>query len=102
MCNEIMDSVLLQICEFAKKYDVEKLVLFGSRARGDNSALSDYDIAVFKSGISAYEKASFSLDMEEVETLKKIDLVFVDEKLDHKLMENIKNEGVIIYEQAGN
>jgi predicted nucleotidyltransferase len=102
MENKIMDEVLKQICEIAKKYNTEKLVLFGSRARGDNSPVSDYDIAVFKTCISVYDKASFSLDVEDIETLKKIDIIFIDEKLEDKLMENIKKEGIIIYEQTGN
>ncbi|HHV16764.1 MAG TPA: nucleotidyltransferase domain-containing protein, partial [Gelria sp.] len=47
---EIMDEVLQKIGQVAGKYKVEKLVLFGSRARGDNSLRSDYDIAVFGNG----------------------------------------------------
>jgi len=44
------DYVIEQLCEIAAKYKIEKMVLFGSRARGDHSLLSDYDIAVFEGG----------------------------------------------------
>jgi len=30
------------------RYKVDKIVLFGSRARGDYSSVSDYDIAIFE------------------------------------------------------
>ena len=31
----IRDEVIQEICEIAEKYKVEKVILFGSRARGD-------------------------------------------------------------------
>ena len=99
---EIMDNVLREIRQIAGKYKVEKLVLFGSRARGDNSFRSDYDIAVFGNDLSAADKACFWADIEEIDTLKKIDLVFVNEPLTRELLENIAEEGVCIYGESGN
>lgn len=93
-----MDSVLLQIKDIAMKYKVEKIALFGSRARGDNSSVSDYDIAVFGKHLSILDKAHLCADIDEIETLKKIDIVFVQENSTDELMESIKRDGVIIYE----
>ena len=92
-----MDRVLEHIKQIAIKYKVEKVVLFGSRARGDNSPVSDYDIAVFGKDLSAFDKACFNADAEEIDTLKKIDVVFVNEALEDELKKNIKNDGIIIY-----
>nr|DAR07982.1 MAG TPA: hypothetical protein [Caudoviricetes sp.] len=36
-----------QISKIGKKYGADKIVLYGSRARGDNRERSDIDIAVF-------------------------------------------------------
>ena len=36
-----------EIIDFEKDIGVDKLVLFGSRARGDNQEKSDIDIAVY-------------------------------------------------------
>jgi predicted nucleotidyltransferase len=85
-----MDNVLIQIKKIAINYTVEKVVLFGSRARGDHTTTSDYDIGIFGNNLS---------DIEEVETLKKIDILFVKEDSVDELMENIKREGVVIHEQ---
>ena len=42
-----MDSVITKIAEITKKYSaVVKVILFGSRARGDDTPKSDYDIAI--------------------------------------------------------
>lgn len=92
-----MDNVVEQIKKIAMKYNIEKIVLFGSQARGDHSPRSDYDIAVFDKNLSAIDKAYFSADVEEINTLKKIDIVFVNDSSIDELMENIKMEGVVIY-----
>lgn len=94
----ILDSVIEQIKSIAIRYKIDKLVLFGSRARGDNTEVSDYDIAVFGKHISPLDEATFSAEVDEVETLKKIDLVFVTDGEADDLMKNITKEGVIIYE----
>ena len=93
-----MDSVLEQIKEISLQYKVEKIVLFGSRARGDCSPVSDYDIAIFENHLSAFDKARLRDEVDEIETLKKIDIIFVQENFTDELMESIKRDGVIIYE----
>lgn len=94
-----MDDVLNQIREVSCNYNIEKVVLFGSRARGDNSEVSDYDIAVYENILSCKDRANFLDDIDELETLKKIDIVFVDDSLEKDFLENIQKEGVTIYEQ---
>lgn len=80
------------------KYKIEKVVLFGSRARGDNSAVSDYDIAIYAQTMSPIDRANVKSDLDEIATLKKIDVVFIDMNVNGELLKNIKREGVTIYE----
>ena len=94
------DNVLEQIKEIAAKYKIDKMVLFGSRARGDHSPVSDYDIAVFEKGLSPIDKALLSSDIEDISTLKKIDMVFIDDNITEAFLDNITKEGVVIYEQT--
>lgn len=96
-----MDNVIEQIKEIASKYKINKVLLFGSRARGDNSSTSDYDIAVFGHELSELDKARFSYDVDEIETLKKIDIVYVNKNVTDTLVKNIMRDGVTIYEQTG-
>jgi uncharacterized protein len=93
-----MDSVIEQIREIAIKYKIDKLVLFGSRARGDHSPVSDYDIAIYAKNLSVLDRANFRADIDEIETLKKIDIAFVYDSATDDLMKNIKRDGVILYE----
>lgn len=92
------DSVLLKIKETVKKYNVKKVVLFGSRARRDNSPTSDYDIAIIGESLSAFDRAELASEIEEIDTLKKIDVVFIGSSTDEKLIKNISRDGVTIYE----
>jgi predicted nucleotidyltransferase len=95
-----LDAVIDQIRRIAAKYPITKVVWFGSWARGDHSTVSDYDLAVFGPDLSAVAKAQFSLDIEEIATLKKVDIVFADNNATADLLRNIRNEGKTIYEQT--
>ncbi|MBF4695163.1 nucleotidyltransferase domain-containing protein [Fusibacter ferrireducens] len=93
----MQDDVLIQIRAIAIKYKVESVLLFGSRARGDHSDTSDYDIAIFGKHLSLVDQMLLRGEIEDIHTLKKIDIVFVSEDLNETFMENIKKEGVVIY-----
>lgn len=89
------------ICIICKNYSsIEKVLLFGSRARGDSSPRSDYDLAVFGQ-LSPNEiilvRNAFQ---EDLPTLHKIDVVFMQTETDEKLTANIEKEGVLIYDKA--
>jgi predicted nucleotidyltransferase len=43
------DPLLEKLVSLLKPYDPEKIILFGSRARGEADSYSDYDVVVIKS-----------------------------------------------------
>lgn len=88
----IKQVVLDELISIAERYHIEKLILFGSRARGDFRRTSDIDLAV--SG------GDFALDVEEeTSTLLKYDFVDLDRKVQKELLKSIEKEGVVIYEK---
>lgn len=91
----IREQVLNEIIDFAEKYDGKKVVLFGSRARGDFKRTSDIDLAVYGGNFDR-----FALDVnEETSTLLQFDIVDADRKMQPELMESIEKEGVVLYEK---
>lgn len=91
----IKPLVLQEIRELAEKYNLDKVILFGSRARGDYKPKSDIDLAV-----SGGNCTRFALDVEEdTSTLLFFDVVDLDGAVQKELLESIKNEGVCIYEK---
>ena len=88
-------KVLQEIIQLAKKNCVEKVILFGSRARGDFKERSDIDLA-FCGGSSSH----FILDVDETtSTLLEFDIVDLDKPVRKELLESIKREGVVLYEK---
>ena len=97
-----MENLLNLLAEEFGRYDtIERAALFGSRARGDYSERSDYDIAVFGDVIGADKARLRAWTEEELPTLHKIDLTFVGDVSDEKFLESIEREGIIFYDKAG-
>ena len=83
------------IVRIAKKSNIKKVILFGSRARGTNSERSDIDLAI--SGGNALD---FYYDVEEkAHTLLMFDVVDLDKGISEELQAEIKKDGVILYEE---
>lgn len=90
----IKAAVLEEICGFAEKYRVKRVLLFGSRARGDYKRTSDIDLAV-----QGGDTVRFSLDVdEETSTLLEYDIVDLDGSVQEELWDSIRKEGVCLYE----
>ena len=89
-----MESLYKSIAELGKQYSAEKIVLFGSRARGDKREKSDVDIAVFK--MPSNNHVPFAQAVESLPTLLQFDIVFISENTNALLLENIKKDGVIL------
>lgn len=91
----IKPAVIQEICALARKYDIDKVILFGSRARGDHRRASDIDLAVCGGNISR-----FALDVEEeTSTPLKYDVIDLGGTLQKELREAIETEGRILYEK---
>ncbi|OPJ63939.1 nucleotidyltransferase domain-containing protein [Clostridium oryzae] len=91
-------SLIENIKKIANENLIDKIVLFGSRARGDNRKNSDIDLAVYCSKESKDESKIY-FEFEDIETLFKLDIIFIKESTDKKLIENIQREGVVLYER---
>ena len=87
-----MQQLYSQLSALARKYGARRLVLFGSRARGDNRYNSDIDLAVY--GMPQEKQGSFWMDCEELPTLLKFDISFIHDGMDTKFLQNIEKDGV--------
>ena len=76
---------------------IDRVALFGSRARGDARARSDYDFAVTAPRMSPVERAALATRWRDAKpTLLATDLVWTDEA-QPELVARIQREGVEIY-----
>lgn len=92
-----MESLFESIKFLGQKHSASKIILFGSRARGDNHERSDIDLAVY--GMSQEMQSLFWWDIEELPTLLKFDIVHITDDTDTALLENIEKDGIVLYEK---
>ena len=97
-----IDEIKSYILPVVKKYPVEKVILFGSYARGDASDKSDVDLVVESRGLLRNRKI-FALGGELLGVLPvRVDVYDILEIENPSAMyDNIRKEGVVIYDIAG-
>ena len=93
-----MEALYTQIAEAGARFGAEKILLFGSRARGDYKPRSDIDLAIF--GMPETNRGKFWAALDELPTLLKFDILHVQPGLDPALYANILKDGVLLYEKG--
>lgn len=91
----LKENIIREIKDLAIECGVEKVILFGSRARGDNRERSDIDLA-----IEGGKTALFAVEAEEkIRTLLMFDIVDLGGFVQEELRKSIETEGELIYEK---
>ena len=86
---------IIKICE--RHEYIEKVIIFGSRARGDNDLKSDIDLAVY----SQQPLTEFIEDIEmNTKTLLEYHFSHINTVRDQFFIEQVNKEGIIIYEKC--
>ena len=106
----LKDPILKRIVEIiVKELEPDKIILFGSRARGDYKEGSDYDILVLKRGIKPQERIKIMWHLKKkISRLipeKIFDIIVQDteeyinlSKDPFTVYSSTQKEGVVIYE----
>lgn len=94
--SEREKEIFAQVIEYGKKYHVQKIILFGSRARRSHREKSDIDLAVY--GCGDFDNFYFDIQ-EKVWTLLEFDIINMDEKVSQELVGEIERDGVVLYEE---
>ena len=95
IAGEPMEELYSQLAALARRYGAKRLVLFGSRARGDNRYNSDIDLAVY--GMPEGSRSNFWMDCEDLPTLLKFDIVHITDGMNPAFLANIEKDGVTLY-----
>ncbi|MBI2267769.1 MAG: nucleotidyltransferase domain-containing protein [Armatimonadetes bacterium] len=91
----VMDALVESLRQFTH---VERVILFGSRARGDYEERSDIDLAIDISRADSREWSAVEEIAENARTLLKIDLVNLS-RASSDLKHRILTEGITLYER---
>lgn len=96
MKYNLPERVIKDIVGFASKHNIEKVILFGSRARGTHTERSDIDIAVSGGDIDGF----YWNIKENVHSLLSFDIVELDSGVSEELQKEIERDGITLYEKT--
>lgn len=93
---DLPQNIINSISDLACRCNLDKVILFGSRARGDNRERSDIDLA-----IQGGDTVAFAAGVDEdIPTLLMFDVVDLDKPVQKELLDEIRKDGVVIYEKV--
>ena len=96
MAYNLPDRDIKEITAFAKENSIIKIVLFGSRARGDHTERSDVDLAVYGGDFDSF----YWNIKENIHSLLSFDVVDMNSRVTEELKKEIERDGVVIYEKT--
>ena len=92
----LSERVIRDIMRFAGERNVDRVILFGSRARGTNAERSDVDIAVSGGDFNGF----YDDIKDKTHSLLMFDIVNLDNRITHELAQEIERDGIVLYEKA--
>lgn len=87
-----------KLVELAKKYKLDLLILFGSRATGRANKNSDFDLAFLKFSLTEKEEISLFDEIGDIFEEKNFDLVNLEKNHNIVLRQQIFQHGICLYE----
>ena len=97
MTNEELDL----LCSlFARQREIERVILFGSRARGTHKSFSDVDITLLGVGLSRSHLNRLMADIDESSLPYSFDISLYAKLTNPELIEQIEKTGVILFQRG--
>ena len=97
----LSDTVIKELQDVFRHYEnIEKVLIFGSRSKGNYRAGSDIDLAVIGKGIDYNQLLSILCEIDDLELLYSVDLLDYQKKKGTPIGDHIDRVGRIFYEAA--
>ncbi|MCK9527011.1 MAG: nucleotidyltransferase domain-containing protein [Limnochordia bacterium] len=84
---------------FKNHGQVERVVIYGSRAKGNYSPGSDIDLVMMGSGLKMQDVLDIRVELEELNLPYFIDLSILETIKNPDLLEHIKRVGLLFYQR---
>ena len=93
-----LETIKRIVSEYADKYGADRVVLFGSYARGDMTENSDIDLLIDKGAIRGLKFAALICDLEEA-LQTPVDLISTRGVSD-EFLNSVKKDEILLYERG--
>lgn len=97
----LSDTVIMELQDvFRRHANIKKVLIFGSRSKGNYRAGSDIDLAVIGSDIDYNLLLSILCEIDDLELLYSVDLLDYQKKRGTPIGDHIDRVGQVFYEVA--
>ncbi len=97
----LSDTVVKELQDvFRRHANIEKVLIFGSRSKGNYRAGSDIDLALIGKNIDYRQLLDISMEIDDLELLYSIDLLDYQSKVGTPIGDHIDRVGQVFYEAA--
>ncbi|MBQ7662356.1 nucleotidyltransferase domain-containing protein [Prevotella sp. E13-27] len=97
----LSDSVIKELQDvFRRHANIRKVLIFGSRSKGNYRTGSDIDLAIADSKIDYRQLLDIQCEIENLELLYSVDLLDYESKKGTPIGEHIDRVGQVFYEAA--
>ena len=97
----LSDTVVKELQDvFRRHANIEKVLIFGSRSKGNYRAGSDIDLALIGKNIDYRQLLDISMEIDDLELLYSIDLLDYQTKVGTPIGDHIDRVGQVFYEAA--
>lgn len=97
--DPVLGVIATIVEDLASVPEIERVILFGSRAIGDSGPRSDIDLAIAAPSADVLRRAEIRERVEAAPTLLMIDLVWLD-RVPDSLRERIDRDGRVLFEKS--
>ena len=92
----------MDICSVFRRYpNIEKVLIFGSRAKGTYSEGSDIDLAAVGDGLTFNQLMDINIQIEDLGLLYKVDVVDYNKNIGTPIGDQISRVGKHFYKKTG-
>ena len=97
----LSDTVIEELREvFRRHTNIQKVLIFGSRSKGDYRAGSDIDLAVIGQDLDYQQLLNILCEIDDLELLYSVDLLDYQKKVGTPIGDHIDRVGQVFYEAA--
>ena len=97
----LSDTVIKELQDvFRRHANIKKVLIFGSRSKGNYRAGSDIDLAVIGNDIDYPQLLSILCEIDDLELLYSVDLLDYQKKKGTSIGDHIDRVGQVFYEAA--
>ena len=97
----LSDTVIKELQDvFRRHANIKKVIIFGSRSKGNYRAGSDIDLAVIGNDIDYNQLLSIHCEIDDLELLYSVDLLDYQKKKGTPIGDHIDRIGQVFYEVA--